>query len=587
MITRRTGAVGGAILAGALVLAGCSGSSGGGTERGGSGGSSSSASGDGPADATITVAHEQEFNSYNNNTADQNAVQNTVVLNQVLRGFWDYDAKGDIKADPEFGTYKKTSDDPLTVEYTIAKDAVWSDGTPIDCVDAQLTWAANSGKFSSKETDDNGNPVTGFSSAGTTGYDQMNQPDCKAGDKKFTVTYTTPFADWSSMFGAGSILPAHVLEAKAGVKDLIGAITKKDTAQLNEAAKFYNTGWIGKKGTIDPKLYLSAGPYGMKSWQSGQSLTLEANPKWWGKAPGVKDVTIRFIDATQQATALQNGEIQVAMPQPAQDILNQLQAIGSSVVIDQGDQYTFEHLDPNFKGVMADADLRKAFALCVPRQQIVDTLIKPVNNKAEVLNSVYKETFQPAYQDVVSGSYQGQYDKADVAAAKQILDSKGAAGTPIRIGYQTPNQRRTDAVKLIADSCNQAGFKVEDAGQADFFGGGLAAGNFDVALFAWSGSPIVSSNSSTYVTDGGNNNGKYSNPQVDQLVTKLNGTVDAKDQLPIITQIQKILWDDVASIPLFTFPGLEAHSSTVEGPTLQPAQSQQTWNMQTWKQKQS
>ena len=326
MITRRTGAIGGAILAGALVLAGCSGSSGGG--RGGTGSTSDASGSGGPLNQTITVAHEQEFNAYNNNTADQNAVQNTVVLNQVLRGFWDFDAKGDVKADPEFGTYKKTSDDPLTVEYTIAKDAVWSDGTPIDCVDAQLAWAANSGKFASKETDDNGNPVTGFSTAGTTGYDQMNQPDCKAGDKKFTITYTTPFADWAAMFGAGTILPAHVLEQQAGVKDLIAAITDKDTNALNEAAKFYNTGWIGKKGTIDPKLYLSAGPYGFKSWQSGQSLTLEANPKWWGKAPGVKDVTIRFIDATQQATALQNGEIQVAMPQPAQDILNQLKAIG-------------------------------------------------------------------------------------------------------------------------------------------------------------------------------------------------------------------------------------------------------------------
>ena len=581
MITRRTGAIGGAILAGALVLAGCSSSGGSGTERGGGGGASSS-SGDGPLDQTITVAHEAEFNAYNNNTAAQNAVQNTVVLNQVLRGFWDFGPDGNVKADPDFGTYKKTSDDPLTVEYTFAKDAVWSDGTPIDCVDAQLTWAANSGNFSSGETDEEGNATSGFSPASTTGYEVMNQPDCKAGDKKFTVTYSEPFADWSSRFGAIEILPAHVLEREAGVDDLIAAITDKDTAAMDKAAKFYNTGWVGKPGTIDPKLFPSAGPYSLKSWQAGQSITLEANPKWWGKAPGVKTVVVRFIDATQQAQALANGEIQVAAPQPAQDILNQLKAVGDSITIDQGDEYTFEHLDPNFAGPLKDADLRKAFALCVPRQQIVDTLIKPVNEKAAVLDSVYKEPFQPAYQDVVSGSYQGQYDQPDVAQAKQIVDSKGAAGTTIRIGYQTPNQRRTDAVKLIADSCNQAGFNVQDAGQADFFGGGLAAGNFDVALFAWSGSPIVSGNSSTYITGGGNNNGKYSNPQVDELVKKLDVTPDADEQTKIITQIQKILWDDLASIPLFTFPGLEAHASNIEGPSFQPAQSQQTWNMQTW-----
>ena len=31
-------------------------------------------------DTTITAAYEQEFGAYNNNTADQNAVKNTVVL---------------------------------------------------------------------------------------------------------------------------------------------------------------------------------------------------------------------------------------------------------------------------------------------------------------------------------------------------------------------------------------------------------------------------------------------------------------------------------------------------------------------------
>ncbi len=57
-----------------------------------SSGSSSSSSTSGAAattkNTTITAAYEQEFGAYNNNTADQNAVKNTVVLNKVLDGFW-------------------------------------------------------------------------------------------------------------------------------------------------------------------------------------------------------------------------------------------------------------------------------------------------------------------------------------------------------------------------------------------------------------------------------------------------------------------------------------------------------------------
>ena len=37
------------------------------------------------ANKTIKYAYEQEFGSYNNNTADQNASKNAVVLNEVLR----------------------------------------------------------------------------------------------------------------------------------------------------------------------------------------------------------------------------------------------------------------------------------------------------------------------------------------------------------------------------------------------------------------------------------------------------------------------------------------------------------------------
>lgn len=576
MITsRRTTAALAFLAGGALVLSGCSADRGGETTTG----ASSSA---GTSSATITAAHQAEFLSYNNNTTDQNAVQNTVVLNNVLGGFWDFGADGGVEDDKEFGTVEKTSDDPLTIKYTFADDAKWSDGEPIDCDDFMLTWAANSGKFTSTETDADGNPVTGFSSAGTTGYEDMNAPQCKAGDKSIDLSYATPFADWAGMFGAGSILPAHVVAKGAGVSDLIGALTSNNTEQVNALAKFYNTGFIGTKGTVDKANWLSSGPYTIDSWQAGQSITLVANDKYWGTPPKVGTIVIRFIDATAQAQALANGEIQVARPQPAQDVLAQLKAIGDTVKIDQGDEYTFEHLDFNFQGAFKDADLRKAFALCVPRQQIVDNLIKPVNENATVLNSRYKVGFQDGYQDVVSASYQGQYDTPDLAQSKQILDGKGAAGTKVRIGYNSPNQRRTDTVSLIKASCDQAGFDVEDAGQQDFFGGGLANGNFDVALFAWSSSPLVSANASAYTTGGGNNNGKYSNPQVDALTKQLLATTDVSAQTPIVGQIESLLWSDLATIPVFTFPGLQANSTNVTGPSFQPAQSQQTWNDDTW-----
>ena len=552
-------------LAATLALAACST---GGTDDPSS--SDSSAAEPQTQDITITVAHEQEFNAYNNGTSADNATKNTVVLNQVLTTFWEFGPDGTVVPNEEFGTYEKTSDDPLTVEYTINPDAVWSDGEPIDCDDVVLDWAANSGTYE------------GFDPAATTGYDLMEKPTCEDGDKDFTIVYTDTYSDWIA--GVSGILPAHVAEQQSGVEDIIAAVEADDTASLQKVADFWNTGWRFNPGEIDPEITPSSGPYKLGAWEPGQSITLEANDKYWGTPPIAGKVVVRFIEQESQAQALQNGDIQIAEPQPNPDVISQLEAVGDQITVTQGDEFTYEHLDFNFAGAMADANLRKAFALCVPRDQIVDSLIKPVNANAEIAQSRFVYAFQPAYEDVASSIQGGEYDKADVAAAKALVDEAGAAGTVVRIGYQTPNQRRTNEVDLIRASCNQAGFDVQDAGQEDFFEAGLAGGNFDVALFAWSGSPLISGNSSIFTTGGGQNNGKYSNPEIDELLPKLDVTPDPDEQVELIKEIETILWEDLATIPLFYFPGVVAYDNTIENVTFQPSQSQVTWNMHKWDQ---
>ena len=169
----------------ALGLAACATSSSGTSNSSSSTGSTASAT---TKNATITAAHEQEFGAYNNNTADQNAVKNTVVLNQVLRGFWYFGTDGTVQPDKEFGTFEKTSDNPLTVKYTINDKAVWSDGTPIECSDLVLTWAANSNQFPTGKKNPDGTEGQVFSTAGSTGYEDMNVPQCNKGDKTVTVT---------------------------------------------------------------------------------------------------------------------------------------------------------------------------------------------------------------------------------------------------------------------------------------------------------------------------------------------------------------------------------------------------------------
>lgn len=549
---------------GALALSACSTGSGG----------TSAASEDGGSSTTITAGYEQEFSAYNNNTGGNNALKNQIVLNQVLPSLWEFGPDGEVRPLKDFGTYEKTSDAPLTVEYKISDKAVWSDGDPIDCDDFVLQWASSSGKF----------PDAKFDPASTAGFENMQQPQCEEGGKDIKVVYDTPYADWVAAMGGVTqgFMPAHVVEKQAGVESIVEAAKNNDTAALTKAAEFWNNGWSFSPGDLKKDIIPSSGPYMLDAWKAGESITLKANPKWWGTKPKTDTVVIRFIKQTEQAQALQNGEIQVAKPQPNADVLNQLAKAGDQVKVLKGDEYTFEHLDFNFNGKFADANLRKAFALCVPRDQIVEKLIKPVNPEADVLQSRFVFPFQPGYDQLAAAVTDGSYDKANLEQSKALM--AGQTGVEVKIGYIAGNQRRADAVALIKASCDQAGFNVVDHNSPTFFddGGGLDSGDFDVALFAWIGSSLVTGNYSTYLSTGTQNKGHYNNASVDQWMTQLNQTTDPDQQRQLITQLDKQMWDDLATIPLFTFPGVLAYSSTVEGVQYQPAQSELTWNMQEW-----
>jgi peptide/nickel transport system substrate-binding protein len=568
LTTKSTGAKALALLAGsALVLSACATSS-------GSSGASSSSAGASTSNKTITWAYEQEFSSYNSTTNDGNASANLVVVNATLGGFWQFNPDGSLLRNTDFGSYEKTSDSPLTVKYTINDKAVWSDGKPIECDDVTLSWLARSGVTGAK----------GFSSASNAGYEDMNKPACKAGDKTFTITYKKPFVDWEAMFGFGEVMPAHIVESKAAMtKTFVDYADTPTSPDLAKAIEFYNKGWQFNPGELKKDITPSSGPYLIDSWTAGQSLTLKANPKWWGKAPKTGTVVLRYLGGTNMAQALQNGEVQMMDPQPQVDIVNQLKALGDKVNFSSADQFSFEHIDFSQKGEFKDKTLREAFALCIPRQQILDNLIKPQNPNAKLMQSRYIYPFQKSYSQFETGVGGEKYNTVDIAKAKQLLGGK----TPtVRVGWrkdpQALNKRRADTISLLQASCGQAGFKVVDAGTPTFFSKEWPAANFDVALFAWAASSLVSTSAGTYNTGGGNNPYGYSNPEVDKLLTQLNGELDKDKQVQIEKQLDTTLWTDLFSVPLFAFPAILATAKNVDGIKYNSTQADLTWNVGDW-----
>lgn len=525
-----------------------------------------------------------DFLSYNGLQSNTYTTYNSAVADRMFSSFWYFGTDGSIIPNEDFGTYEKTSDDPLTVKYTISDDAKWSDGTPVTAGDFIFHWAANNDTVKAE-----GSETPLFDSISfEQGKYIPEAPEGEADGKEFTVTYPEPYADWEILIETA--LPAHIVAKEAGMsfEELVTAAKEKDVEALTPAAEFWNDGWDFSPGELpDASLVPSMGPYKFKDggWQAGQSITLEANPEYWGTPAATKELVLRFADPKTHVQALQNGDLDVIEPQATVDTLQQLEGLGDDVNVQTGDQLTWEHVDYN-RGegsVFADSpELREAFALCLPRQQIVDNLIKPIYADAQVMNLREVFPFQDKYQEVVDEAYPKEMDEPNIEKAKELVEKSGVSKPTVRLGYQAGNPRRTETVALIKSSCDQAGFDVQDANSPVFFKEVMPAGDYDAALYAWAGSGQKASGANIYQSDGAQNQQSYNNPEVDAAWDKLATSLDENEQLEQVKTIEKLLWEDFQAIPLYAHPGLVGHKADVANVRDTAAQSGALWNVEQW-----
>ena len=603
------------VAAGALVLAGCTseteapeGSAAGTTDDGGStDGAATSEDGGATAEEPSssakadlgevttkddTVAFStgaEEYNAYNGNTSSTNSTYNAVVNNQLIGGFWYWGTDGTVYPNEWFGSYEKTSEDPLTVEYTISDNAVWSDGTPVTSNDFLLEWASSNPEALG------GVDALGFDPVSDTfGKYVPEAPETEASSKTFTVVYPDPYPDWELVIGGA--LPSHVAADSAGLSgdELAQAILDGDGETVAKVSEFWNTGWLFPDYQVtDEALVPSSGPYTLEgsTWESGESLGLVPNETFYGPKPATKNLVFKFAAPESHVQALQNGDINVIEPQATVDTVDQLKGMADTVSIASGNEMTWEHLDYNFAegSVFSEGEgglaAREAFALCVPREQIVQNLIQPINPEAQVMNLREKFPFQDDYQEVLEAAYDGRYDQVDLEGAKAKFAEAGLEdGAEVRIGYSAPNQRRTDEIAAIKASCDEVGFNIVDGGDPKFFesGGSLETGDWEIALFAWAGSGQIASGQPIYETDGGQNFGGFANEDVDAAWETLAKSNDPAVHLEQVKIIEKLLWDNLYGIPLFAHPGVVGYDNTLQNVRHNSTQTGVSWNAEQW-----
>jgi len=576
--------------AAALVLSACSGSTGG----TGGGGGDTIAKG-----TAVTVAQNSSFSSYNSSSGNGNSTYNTNITYMTGSGlgFNYYDSTPKLLKNTKFGTYEKVSDDPLTIKYTVNKGVKWSDGVQVGAADLLLAWADGNSKYNSTD-----GVNFASASAGTTDLIK-DTPKISDDGRTLTVVYSQPYVDWELNLAVQPVA-AHAAYTAAfpdvtGTKAndaFVKAIQDDDTATLTKVATAWSTAFDWTDLPKDKNLYLSFGPYIVSAAKKDQYITLSANKDYnWGPQPHLEKITFRFIqDPTAQVQALQNGEIQVIYGQATSDTVAALKAL-KDVTTSTDSAATYEHVDPTinnggpfdpktYGGDAAKAQkVREAFLLTIPRDQIIDNLIKPIQPDAKPMNSLVILPGAAGYDESVAQNGSDQYAKTDIEKAKSLLAEAGVTGpVDVRFMYGKSNTRRASEFALIQASAKQAGFNVIDAGNDDW-SSLLGNGSYDAILFAWAfPSLAVLGAQSQLITGGGNNFNGYSSKQVDDDYNTLQSTFDESKQKQLLADIDKTLWSDAYSLPIFQFPDVTANSANITGVKYSPLVPNVFWNFFDW-----
>lgn len=375
-----------------------------------------------------------------------------------------------------------------------------------------------------------------------------------------------PYFKNESILGGFSVLPRHYYDpegllAAVRVQDLeamASAGADQVDATLVERAKRFAE-QFNRNFTRNP---MGSGPYKLHAWKTGQEVTLERDPNYWGTGKAGIDwpyldrrVRRVFNNMDAALVALKAGELDTMGLQP----LQHLRQTRSRRFAKQFDKHLYFSPSYTYIGwnnahpIFGDRRVRQAMTYLTNRRQMVQTILFGLG---EVVHSpVY--LFRPEYDKTL---YSYPYDPEK---ARQLLgeagwhDSDGdgildktidGKKVPFRfeIKFNSGNDIRKSVALTLQDELKQHGIDAQ-VRQLDWtiFLDDVRNHKFDAVILGWA-MPITEPDGyqvwhSSQATNKGSNFISFTNDRVDAILEENRRTFDAAKRIALYREFQHIL----------------------------------------------
>ncbi|HEV2677408.1 MAG TPA: ABC transporter substrate-binding protein [Aliidongia sp.] len=458
-------------------------------------------------------------------TVDNNDWTVTYPAYQRLVRYKTENGKGLTSVEGDLATKWTVSADNLAWDFTLKPGNSFADGTPVDAAAVKFSFDRLFAlKQGPSEAFPDGTVVTVVNP--TTVHFQLKTP-------------FAPFLYTLANNGAAIVNPKVMEHQKDG-----------DQAQ----------GWLSGHTA-------GSGPYQLTSWEKGQSIVLEPNPKFAGPKPPFSKVITKIVaEASARRLQLEGGDLDIAEDLPG-DQLDALKKAGNGITVSEYPSLKVTYLYLNNKRPPLDKpEVRRAIVAAIDDGAIIDGILlgkgKPMGGPIPEGMWGYDASIKPAAHDP--------------AAAKALLKSAGAE--KIKLSFVMSNKDPNWEPIALATQSNLAEVgatvSIENIANATFRER-LGKGDFDIAIGNWSpdfSDPYMFMN---YWFDSGKqglsgNRSFYSNPKVDELVRKAAVESNQAERTKLYQEAQKITVADAAYVYLFQKNSQVALRSDVKGFVFNP-----------------
>ena len=332
----------------------------------------------------------------------------------------------------------------------------------------------------------------------------------------------------------------------------------------------------GDAWCTEPDTYVCNGPYMITEWTPSERIVLSKNPYYvggWDSSKIVSDtITLLLLeDSSASYAAYNSGEAQLVKDVPTDEIPSLTRAE------DGGDFYVDEIMGTYYISLndqeepFTDVRVRKALSLAIDRDYVASTIMQGIYTPATALVGPGIVDENGYFMDNANGGepYISDDYAANLEEAKSLL---AEAGYPDGEGFPTITYSANDAgyhipvAEYVQQAWGDLGITVNiDKVEWSSFLPLRRAGDYDISRNGWSMDYNDPSNMlELFTTNNGNNDGKYANPEFDQVIED-SRVADKTTHFEKLHEAEDILMNDAACIPVAYYNDFWLQSPSLKG----------------------